>query len=284
MESLPRWEHYGSMAASTIRRAIAAAFLAAPLAAAAAEGVIPEHPALLDRFWVGAGAFFPQTTTSAQLQNTQTGVGANVDFENALGMATDKSVPMLSGRWRLGQRWRVEFEYFQLNRTGTKVVDRDIQWGDTTYPINASVSSKFNFSDLRVSAGYAFFKRPDKEVGVGFGLHLAQYDVSLQANGLATESSSVSAPLPVLSVYSQIALTERWALAARMDRFVLKYDTFDGSITGMGLDVMYQPFRHVGFGLGTRALYIDASADKNNRKAEFRQTFQGPLLFMNVSF
>jgi len=266
------------------RAAIAALALASAATAHAAEGLAPLHPALRDRFYFSAGAFFPQTTTSAQLQNSTTGVGANVDFENALGMATDKSVPMLSGRWRLGERWRVEAEYFQLNRSASKIIDRDIQWGDTTYPVNASVSSKFDFSDLRVSAGYAFFRRPDKEVGVGAGLHIAQYDVSLSANGSATESTSVTAPLPVVSIYSQFALTEQWAISARLDRFVLKYDTFDGSITAVGLDVMYQPFRHVGVGLGTRSLYINASADNNNRKAIFRQTFQGPLLFVNVSF
>ena len=266
------------------RTAIAAIALAAAATVDAAEGIVPHHPALEDRFYFSAGAFFPQTTTSAQLQNSTTGFGANVDFENALGMATDKSVPIVSGRWRLGERWRVEAEYFQLNRSATKVIDRDIQWGDTVYPLNASVSSKFNFSDLRVSAGYAFFRRPDKEVGIGAGLHIAQYDVSLSANGSATETSAVTAPLPVLSVYSQFALTERWALSARLDRFVLKYDKFNGSISAVGLDLMYQPLRHVGVGLGTRALYIDASAENNHRKAIFRQTFQGPTLFVNVSF
>lgn len=268
---------------STILRAALASLALAATPAFAAEGV-PSHPALRDRFYFNAGAFFPQTATSAQLQHSRTGIGANVDFENALGMATDKSVPIVGVRWRIGERWRIEAEYFELNRSATKVIDRDIQWGDTVYPVNASVSSKFNFSDLRLSAGYSFFRRPDKEVGVGAGLHIAQYDVSLTANGSATESTAVTAPLPVFGIYSQFALTERWAISARLDRFVLKYDTFDGSISAVGLDLMYQPFRHVGFGLGTRALYIDASAENNGRKAIFRQSFQGPTLFMNVSF
>jgi hypothetical protein len=69
-----------------------------------------------------------------------------------------------------------------------------------------------------------------------------------------------------------------------MDRFVLRYQDFDGSLTGLALDIMYQPFRHVGFGLGTRALALDASASKDGRTASFRQQFQGPTLFVNVSF
>ena len=265
----------------TLRRLTLAALFVP--ACAAAQSTIPEHAALNDRFYFGVGAFFPRTATSAQLQS-RTGVGANIDFENALGMATDKSVPMGFARWRLGQKWRIEAEYFQMNRTGSKVIDRDIQFGDTVYAVNSSVSSKFDFSDLRISAGYSFFRRPDKELGVGFGLHVAQYDVSLSSPGRTTESQAVTAPLPVFSLYSQFALTQRWALAARMDRFVLHYQDFDGSLTGLALDLMYQPFRHVGFGLGTRALALDASATKDGRTASFRQTFQGPMLFMNVSF
>lgn len=265
-----------------LRGAIAAASLAAA-AANAADGIIPEHPALQDRFYLGAGLFSPQTATSAQLQS-RLGVGANIDFENALGMTTSESVPAGFARWRLGQRWRIEAEYFELNRSGHKQIDRDIQWGDTVYPVNAQLDSSFKFSDLRLSAGYSFFRRTDKEVGVGLGLHVARYDISLSANSLGTESNAVTAPLPVLSVFGQFALTERWAIGARMDRFILRYQEFDGSVSALGLDLMYQPFRHVGFGLGSRALLIDMAATDGGRTLKFKQSFQGPLIFMNVSF
>jgi hypothetical protein len=272
------------MGPHAIRAAIAAGILGAATAVAAADEAIPEHPALSDRFYFGAGLFLPQTSTSAQLQSKR-GLGANIDFENALGMTTSKSVPVVMGRWRFGQAWRLEAEYFQFNRSGSKRIDREIQWGDTVYPVSAQLDSAFDFSDLRISAGYAFFRRPDKEVGVGLGLHVAQYDVRLSSNAIGTESSAVTAPLPVFSIYSQFALTERWAISARMDRFVLRYREFDGSVTALGLDLMYQPFRHVGFGLGTRAMVFDVSAtDEAQRTLKFRQSFQGPLLFMNVSF
>ena len=267
-----------------LRLALAAISLAVVAAASAAEGTIPEHAALHDRFYFGAGVFLPQTATSAQLQSAA-GVGANVDFENALGMTTSKSVPVALARWRFGRAWRVEAEYFQFNRSGSKSVDRDIQWGDTTFPVNSQVDSSFDFSDLRISAGYSFFRRADKEVGVGVGLHVASYDVRLSSTAAGTETSALTAPLPVFSLFSQFALTERWAIGARLDRFVLRYREFDGSVTALGLDLMYQPFRHVGFGLGTRAMVFDVSAtNEAGRALKFRQSFQGPMLFMNVSF
>jgi hypothetical protein len=257
-------------------------------AAAAAQaqtqmGEIPIHPALTDRFYFGAGVFFPKTSTEAQL-TSRTGIGASINFEDSLGIKSDDTVPAGIVRWRFGQRWRLEAEYFQLNRSGEKVVDRDIQWGENVYPVNTNVQSKFDFSDLRVSVGYSFFKRTDKEIGVGLGLHVAAYDVALSTNAIGDEQQDVTAPLPVLSFYGQFALTERWAIGARLDRFSLSYENYDGSLSALGIDVQYQPFRHVGFGVGYRSLFIDLEAEKSGRTLKVEQSFQGPLLFMNVSF
>ena len=257
--------------------------LAGAAAPAAAQDVVPTHPALTDRFYLGAGAFVPRTSTSAQL-TSRAGIGTIVDFEETLGMKTGKTVPAGFARWRFGERWRLEGEYFQLNRSGQRSIDRTIEFGDSTYPINANLQSNFDFSDLRLSVGYSFFRTRDKEIGVGLGLHVAAYDISLTNNAIGTEQEDVTAPLPVLSFYGQFALTDRWAVGARMDWLSLSYENYDGSLTSLGIDVMYQPFRHVGFGLGYRNLFIDMKAEKNGRHLKLDQSFQGPMLFMNVSF
>jgi len=257
--------------------------LVSAAAAAHAQSEIPVHPALNDRFYFGVGAFFPSTTTSAQL-TSRAGIGTMVDFEDTFGMGSEKTVPAALVRWRFGERWRLEAEYFQLNRSAESAINRNIQWGENVYPVNTNVQARFDFSDLRVSVAYSFFKRADKEIGAGLGLHIAAYDVSLSANAIGEEQQDVTAPLPVLSFYGQFGLTDRWAVGARIDLFSISYENYDGSLTAVGLDVMYQPFRHVGFGLGFRNLLIDFEAEKDGRHLKAKQTFQGPLLFMNVSF
>jgi hypothetical protein len=157
-------------------------------------------------------------------------------------------------------------------------------WGDEVYPVNTDIRSRFDFSDLRISAGYSFFRTADKEVGVGLGFHVAAYDLSLSANAIGDEQEDVTAPLPVLSLYGQFALTERWAIGARLDRFSLLYENYDGSLTALGLDLTYQPFRHVGFGVSYRSLFISLEAEDEGRTLKAEQTFQGPMFFMNVSF
>ena len=263
--------------------ALAALGLAgAAIAPAAAQ--VPLHPALQDRWTFGAGVFFPSTTTQASLTSNRTGLGTTIDFEDGLDIERSKTVPALYGRWRINQRWRIDAEYFRLNRSSERAIDRDIQWGDQTFSANTTVSAKFNFSDLRVSAGYSFFRTPDKELGAGLGVHMAWYDVSLNSSTSGNEGQDVLAPLPVLSLYGNFALTDRWAVGTRLDRFSLEYDKFDGGLTSLALDLQYQPFKHVGFALGYRALAIKAEVEGDRVTGKFRQNLQGPMVSMNVSW
>jgi hypothetical protein len=48
--------------------------------------------------------------------------------------------------------------------------------------------------------------------------------------------------------------------------------------------VLYQPFRHVGFGLGVRSLMMDITIEDPDWHGEARMSYTGPTLFMTASF
>jgi len=244
----------------------------------------PVHPVLHDRFYFGVGAFVPRMNTTAQLDSTKLGVGTNIDFEKALGMPAREVVPDFFARYRFAERWRIDAEYFALNRSGSRAADHDIHWGDQVFPANTQVNSTFDFSDTRVSIGYSFFKTADKELGAGFGFHVAKYRANLSAAAVGSEAGDALAPLPVLSAYAQFALTEEWAVGGRADWFSMSYDHYDGNVSSVAVNLMYQPFRNVGFGLGYRSLFISLTHSRSSTTVQFDQTFRGPLLSMNASF
>lgn len=255
--------------------------------AQAAVDDVPTNPALTDRFFIGLGAYLPKSSTTARLNPSSGGVGASFDFERALGLEDQKGVPTVMGRIRLGERWRIEAEYFELNRRGTRTLDQQISWGDQTYPVGATVDSRLDFADTRVSAGYSFFKRQDKEVGIALGFHVARYDANLSGsvqNATRAQGAAITAPLPLLSVFGTFALTDQWSIGARLDRFSLSYDQYDGSITSMAMDLLYQPFRHLGFGLGYRSLFVELEATKPSWNGRIEQSYQGPTVYVTGSF
>ena len=264
---------------------IALAVIAFAAAARAEQVAVPVHPALNAPFYFTLGAFFPSTTTQAQLTGNATGAGTVIDLEESFNIDNQKTVPSFSGRWRINHRWRVEADYFEMNRDNTRTIDRQIEWGDQVFPINTQVSTKFNFSDLRVSAGYSFFRTADKELGVGLGLHLATYDVSLASStGGAGQGEDVLAPLPVLSIYGQFALTDRWAVGTRLDRFFpeIRQVRRQPDRPQPRSSVSAVPPRRLRRRL-PRPVRQTRSRGRSGH-GEFRQTFEGPTFYMNVSF
>lgn len=246
---------------------------------------VPSHPALTSRFFLELGGFYSRSNTQASLGPSTGGTGVVVDFEDTLGLDKRNLTAIGGFLWRMSDRWRLEMDYFRLNRDATRTLASDLDWGDLpTIPAGETVTSSYDFSDIRVSAGYSFFKRRDKELGAGIGVHVAGIKTSIQSAGFGAESSDVLAPLPVLNLYGTFALTNEWAVRFRMDWLSLNYDIYSGDLRNTSIDVLYQPFRNIGFGLGVRSLMLDVEIDDPDWHGKARTSFAGPTLFMSVSF
>jgi hypothetical protein len=257
--------------------------LAAATARAQTEAV-PNHPALSDRFMFEFGGYYSKSSTQASLGPPAGGTGVIVDFENTLGLE-ERNLSAIGGfLWRITDRWRLEVDYFSLNRNATRTLETDVTWGSQTFAAGSTVNSKYDFSDIRVSGGYSFFKRRDKELGVGVGLHVAGIKTSLESSGIGAESTDVTAPLPVLNLYGMFALTNEWAVRFRLDWLSLNYDAYSGDLRSTAIDVLYQPFRNIGFGMGVRSFVLDVEIDDPDWRGKARTTYTGPTAFMTVSF
>jgi hypothetical protein len=241
------------------------------------------HPLLNDTLRISLGAFFANATTSVRLDGSR-GLGTEINFEEVLGLEKQKLIGEAGLAWRFAERWRFDADYFSLSRSATRTISKQIEWGDQVYSAGSEVSSEFKITDLRTGFGYSFFRRPDKELGFGLGLHRTTLQASVTTQNVGAEAVDVFAPLPVVTAYSNIALTDTWAMRARMDWLSLTYGKYDGGIRTVVLDVLYQPFRYVGFGLGWHSLAINVGVQNPHSHAELRMVFDGPALFMNASF
>jgi hypothetical protein len=254
------------------------------LAPAHAEDAIPDNPVLRDRFFFALGGYLPTASTDVRLDSPTLGVGANVNFEDTLGLDERDLTPQFLARWRFTERWRMELEYFRLDRSGVRTLDGSLQIGDKVYSVNEELNSEFNIGVTRVSFGYSFFKAQDKELGIGIGAHVTDIEASVNGSIVGTEGADATAPLPVLSLYSQFALTDRWSVGMRFDYFALEVDQYEGEITSIGLDLQYQPFRHVGFGIGIRTLDVQLEAEEEDFRGKVESRFNGPIFYVNASF
>jgi hypothetical protein len=257
-------------------------FLLVALPAHAQE--IPNHPLLNDTFRVSIGGFHAESSTTARLGSSTGGAGVDVSFEGALGLEEKKWVGEFGAYWRISSRWRLDVDHVRLARTATRVLAQQITWGDNTFAVGTEVTSSLTITDTRTALGYSFFRRPDKELGIAAGLHTLGYKTSIEGANSAARSESVTAPLPVLGLYGQFALTDTWAVSMRADWLSLEYDKYSGEIRANRIDVVYQPFKHVAFGAGMHYLNLKLDVQNDNSKFQVRSSLQGPAVFVSVSY
>ncbi len=245
---------------------------------------VPDNPTLNDRFFLGAGGFYARLSTEARLDSGALGVGAMVDFEDTLGLESDLVVPIGTARFRLTDRWRIELEYFQIDRESSGTAGVEIQWGDQVFPVDTGLLALYDVSVLRLSLGYAFFRRRDKELGVALGVHGTRIEAALEDSAGNGDEGKLLAPLPVLSLYGGIALTDRWSVGMHVDAFSLEYEQYSGRVLSNAIDLIYRPLRHVGLGLGYRDLFVDLEADNSDFRGKVESDTRGPVAFLSLNF
>lgn len=260
------------------------ALVAGGVARAEEPGTVPSHPMMSDRFFIGLGAFYPESNTQGTVNSGTVGIGTFIDFESDFGLDERKVVGQALFRWRMSYRWQLQAEYAKVDRDKETQISRSITIRNTTFPINGTVKTSFNFEDARVGVGYSFFRRPDKEVGLGLGVHVVKLETGFQTGSSGSESASTSAPLPTVTIYSNVALTDRWLMSVRLDRLSIGVQDIDGSVSSTGLDFIYQPWRHFNLGLGYRDIAMQVTSTGGNWRGNAQIQLHGPLLFIGTTF
>jgi hypothetical protein len=120
------------------------------------------------------------------------------------------------------------------------------------------------------------------------GVHTTGIKLKVSSLGLGVEEEEVTAPLPVIGLRADIALTERWRLWGSTDVFYLSYDNFSGGLMDAGMGVEYLPFEHLGFGLGLNAVRYQLEGDGDGALGDIngkvRYDFAGALLYVKFFF
>jgi len=246
-----------------------------------------------DRFWAGLEYFYPTISSTARIDAKATArPGSNIRLEDELDLDDRKGTPYLNLGMRLGDNWRLEFEYYELNRNATKAIGRSINVGDTTFPVGAQISSRFDSTIYRLTGGWSFYRTQEAEAGLGFGLHITDFETQLSGvgtgilngTGAQREARDALAPLPTIGLYGSYLLSPQFLLRGRVDYLSLKYNDYDGRLVNWMAAVDWRFTRNVGVGLGYRYVDYKLEADKADFRGEVQYTFKGPTLFVNVAF
>lgn len=266
--------------------------LASCLAACPAASMAGEAPAPLeDSFYLSLGSFVLDTDTQIQLDGDTSG-GSAVDWENTFG-DSESTRFRVDGFWRFADRHKLRFLWFNSSRSQSANLDREIDWGNVTYPVNARVKGEFDFDVYELAYEYAFMRRDSYELSGTFGLHYTDLAVALQGEadtGSGTieadvrEEGSVGAPLPVLGLRGMWTLPYNLWIDASAQFFYMSIDEYDGSLQDYRVMLTWQPRKWAGIGIGYNRFELDVDVDATRFQGELDWVYQGPMISYSVVF
>ncbi len=206
-----------------------------------------------DKFNISIGGFTSRSSSELTINNTNTGLGVAIDLENTLAVESRFDTVRLDTLYRWGQtdRHQIEFHYFVNNREGIRTLDQDLTIGNTTYPAGTTLETGLNLTFANIDYAYAVLQDDRVRLAISGGLHVTSIGLTIDSQGFALqEAEEFTAPLPVIGFRLDVATAKNWKILSRVDVFYLEYDEFTGGLADTYFGVEWNPFKHVGFGLG----------------------------------
>ena len=270
--------------------------------------ILPAHAedySILNDPWrIYIGAFDATVESTVSINGDTLPPGPPISIENLLGVEDGKTVAWGGVRWRFASRHGVELEAFTLNRSGSKTdtYSPPIQIGDLFIEAG-QIATEYDTDIIRLTYAFSAFRGERSDFQLKGGLHVASLNANVNlagaictpstvpsvppgcpAAGTGTENEDVSAPLPHLGLSWGYAMTPNTAFRVTGVGFAIELDNIDGSLIEIDADIAWQPWRHVGFGIGYRYFEgdVDSKGDELNGGFEFK--YHGPQIYIESTF
>jgi hypothetical protein len=214
--------------------------------------------------------------------------GTPINAENDLGLDSSDYEPKFQAMVRVGERHRLRFDYFTLDRTGqTTISGAPIVFRDVVLPTGYPVQSDLNLRTLGISYEYSFLHSEKFEVAATIGIN--DTDISTRAR-ISVETLHVdqredqAGPFPSLGLDATYVVSQRFYFDGRAQYFKVSIDHLDGSLGFYELDALYRFRPNVSFALGYTAAKATLDSRKSSNSGYFDFDSKGPEFFVRVAF
>jgi hypothetical protein len=266
---------------STITAALIVVVMTAGAPAWAEEEQYP------DRFMLRLGGYqVRDADTIVRLEtNTQSG-GAYLDFNETLGGETSTTVLRMDGLYRFNERHGIGIGWYALKFTGSKALEKDINWAGKFYPAGTQVDSQVKFGIYKLGYQYSLFHNDKAELGASFGFHIMRTATSVVAQGInQSGGKSMTAPLPVWGMFAEYRFTPRFSAYYSYQFFFVNFqDQNRGAIQDFLFGLEYRLFRNAAVGAAYNRFGMQLEAKRDPATMSFVTNWNGGMLYGAVYF
>jgi len=274
---------------------ICAAVLATACALTFRLAVAGDRGPIDQDFQASLGAFFLSTGSEVRLDGETLGTGTKIDWENEFHV-DDRDQFRVDAFWRFADKHKVRLMYFENNRSNSSVLSRDINFGDTTFPLDLEVDTFFDTRVVELAYEYAFLRRENLELSGSIGIHNIKVEAGIQgklstSGGEGTvdlvdakEVAEADGPLPVLGLRILWDMGHNFYFDGLAQYFFASIDQYDGSVEDYKFGVTWFPVRNAGIGIAYNRFVTRLDVEKDSFDGRLKLQYDGPLAFITVGF
>jgi hypothetical protein len=234
------------------------------------------------RFALKIGGY--TNAVDSQLSLGLKGLDFNFNLEDATGLDVHTTVIRADGfaRFTPNGRHRFDLTWYSLHRKGNRTLPEDITIDDVTYPGGTKIYSKFYLDIFKGYYTYSFVQDDRMDLAVGGGLYLMPIDIKIRDDGglFESQTASLTAPLPVITLRADFAITPKVFLRNSIDVFYLEISGFKGGITNYNIAAEYKFFKYLTAGLGFETFQFQVKNDDGDYPGV--DNFVGNIIYRNV--
>ncbi len=240
---------------------------------------------ITDRFAVRGLFYMPDIATVVRYDNSAGVDGTLVSGEDTLGLQHRIRQVSVDMMFRIGERHRIRADFYKMARSGDRVINQQIRFGDDVYVVNDRVLTTMDMRKLGLTYTYSVFRSEKWELGAGLALHLLQLEGTLDAPArFVRESLNTAGPFATLSANAIWRVTRRFSLNLAGDYLGGSVGDVKGGYQSWHGDVQFRVRPNLALGLGyTQTRFRIVSTDPGFDDY-FNLKYKGPEAFVRVSF
>src|ERR1700691_4969271 len=241
-----------------------------------------------DRVRISLGLMRVSSSTVVQVDSSAGNPGSVVNAEDDLGLDSSNIEPDVQAMVRVGERQRLSFDFFTLDRSATKtLMGPPIVFGDVVLQSGDPVQSTLNLRTLGFAYGYSFWPSETLEFAATLGINDTDISSSVRVQTQTShvfQSEDAAGPFPTLGLDRTWVVSRRFYFDGRAQYLRVRLHELEGSLGMYELDALYRFRPNVSFGLGYTALRADLDSAKTTHAGFFDFDTKGPQLFVRVAF
>jgi hypothetical protein len=240
-----------------------------------------------ERVRLSLGVDRVSNTTNMRLDPSGGLPGTDLNAERDLGLDSSDLLPKFQAMVRVGERHRLRFDYFSLDRTGQTTLTTPIVFRNAVLQVGDPVETKMSLRSLGISYEYSFIHRQKFELAASFGIN--DTDLSVRARVTTqtrhvNETEDQAGPLPTIGLDSTYVLSKRFYVDARAQYFRAAVDHLTGTVSFYEAAALYRLRPNISFALGYIASRLDVASRQPKTSGYFDLDSRGPEAFVRIAF